>query len=72
MEFGAGQALFSRFAYDTGEATLSLLRDAAAVLSSRAERLRGVARQHVPSSAEPLISVVIDEIASLTAYITDR
>lgn len=72
MEFGAGHALFSRFAYDTGEATLSLLRDAAAVLSARAERLRGVARQHVPDVAEPLIVVVIDEIASLTAYITDR
>ena len=72
MEFGAGHALFSRFAYDTGEATLSLLRDAAALLSARAERLRGVARQHVPHVTEPLIVVVIDEIASLTAYITDR
>jgi S-DNA-T family DNA segregation ATPase FtsK/SpoIIIE len=72
MEFGAGHALFSRFAYDTGEVTLSLLRDAAAVLSERAERLRGVSRQHVPTVAEPLIVVVIDEIASLTAYITDR
>jgi S-DNA-T family DNA segregation ATPase FtsK/SpoIIIE len=72
MEFGSGQALFSRFAYDTGEATLALLRDAAAVLSERAERLRGVSRQHVPSADDPLIVVVIDEIASLTAYITDR
>jgi S-DNA-T family DNA segregation ATPase FtsK/SpoIIIE len=72
MEFGAGQPLFSRFAYDTGEETLSLLRDAAAVLSARAERLRGVARQHEPTTSEPLIVVVIDEIASLTAYITDR
>jgi S-DNA-T family DNA segregation ATPase FtsK/SpoIIIE len=72
MEFGAGQALFSRFAYDRGEATLVLLREAVSVLTSRAERLRGVARQHVPSVEEPLIVVVIDEIASLTAYITDR
>lgn len=72
MEFGAGQALFSRFAYDSGEATLALLREAASVLTARAERLRGVARQHVPSVEEPLIVVVIDEIASLTAYITDR
>lgn len=72
MEFGSGHALFSRFAYDTGQATLSLLRDAAAVLSARADQLRGVARQHVPSNSEPLIVVVIDEIASLTAYIADR
>ena len=34
MEFGAGHDLFSRFAYDTGEATLALLRDAAAVYMS--------------------------------------
>ena len=72
MEFGAGHDLFSRFAYDTGEATLALLRDAAAVLHERAERLRGVSRQHIPSVDEPLLLVVIDEIASLTAYITDR
>ena len=64
--------LFSRFAYDTGEATLTLLRDAAAILVERAERLRGVSRQHLPSTAEPLLLVVVDEIASLTAYITDR
>lgn len=72
MEFGSGQALFSRFACDTGEATLALFHDAAAVLSERAERLRGVSRQHHPTVEEPLIVVVIDEIASLTAYITDR
>lgn len=72
MEFGPGQALFTRFAYDTGEATLQLLRDAAAVMTRRAASLRGVTRQHTPTVAEPLVLVVIDEIASLTAYLTDR
>ncbi len=72
MEFGPGQAMFARFAYDTGETTLALLRDAAAILTSRAARLRGVTRLHSPTTAEPLMVVVIDEIATLTAYVGDR
>lgn len=72
MEFGPGQALFRRFAYDTGEDTLQLLRDAAWIMTTRALALRGVARQHRPTTAEPLVLLVIDEIASLTAYVTDR
>ncbi len=72
MEFGAGQPLFTRFAYDTGDQVLTLLRDAAAIMTDRANRLRGVSRQHTPTTAEPLVLVVIDELASLTAYLTDR
>lgn len=72
MEFGRGSKLFNRFSYDTGENTLQLLRDAAQILTDRANRLRGITRQHQPSTAEPLIVLVIDELASLTAYITDR
>lgn len=72
MEFGAAGPLFHRFAHDTGDGALELLRDAAATLTERADRLRGHARQHTPTVAEPLIVVVIDELASLTAYQTDR
>lgn len=72
MEFGAGSRLFTRFAFDAAGATLSLLRDAAAILEGRADRLRGVARQHIPTREEPLILLVVDELASLTAYQTDR
>ncbi|MGI8761055.1 MAG: FtsK/SpoIIIE domain-containing protein [Jatrophihabitantaceae bacterium] len=72
MEFGAGQSLFTRFAYDTGAATVQLLREAVHVMTARAASLRGVTRQHLPTIAEPLVLVVIDEIASLTAYTTDR
>jgi S-DNA-T family DNA segregation ATPase FtsK/SpoIIIE len=72
MELGSGQAMFARFAYDTGEATLALLRDSAEMLTARAARLRGVTRLHTPTAAEPLIVVVIDEIATLTAYVGDR
>ena len=38
----------------------------------RQSALRGVTRLHAPTAAEPLILVVVDELASLTAYVTDR
>ncbi|MFC4244884.1 FtsK/SpoIIIE domain-containing protein [Gryllotalpicola reticulitermitis] len=72
MEFGAAQTLFTRFAHSAAEDALELLRDAARVLADRADRLRGIARQHTPTRAEPLIVVVVDELASLTAYQTDK
>jgi S-DNA-T family DNA segregation ATPase FtsK/SpoIIIE len=72
MEFGPGQALFTRFAHDAGQGTLAVLRGAVGALTDRAERLRGVTRLHMPTVEEPLILVVIDEIATLSAYVTDR
>jgi S-DNA-T family DNA segregation ATPase FtsK/SpoIIIE len=72
MEFGPGQALYQRFEHDPGEGTVHLLRDAASILTGRAERLRGVTRSHTPTIEEPLVVLVIDEIATLTAYSTDR
>jgi S-DNA-T family DNA segregation ATPase FtsK/SpoIIIE len=72
MEFGQGQALFTHFAHDAGDDTLALLREAADVLVARANRLRGLTRLHTPSVAEPLIVLIIDEIATLTAYVGDR
>jgi len=72
MEFGPGQALYQRFEHDPGDGTLRLLRDAAAILTSRSDRLRGVTRSHTPTTEEPLVLLVIDEIATLTAYSTDR
>jgi S-DNA-T family DNA segregation ATPase FtsK/SpoIIIE len=41
-------------------------------MRNRQARLRGVTRLHKPSSAEPLVVVVIDELASLTSYANDR
>jgi len=46
MEFGPGAPLFDRFAHDTGEPMLTLLREAAQVMTERVERLRGVTRLH--------------------------
>jgi S-DNA-T family DNA segregation ATPase FtsK/SpoIIIE len=72
MEFGRGQKLFSSFAYDNGDNTLALLRGATKIMQERAQRLRGHTRLHSPTVDEPLIVLIVDKIASLTAYIGDR
>jgi S-DNA-T family DNA segregation ATPase FtsK/SpoIIIE len=72
MELGAGAPLFTAFSHDAADATLHLLRNLVAVMHARADRLRGHTRLHTPTWSEPLFVVIIDEIAALTAYVTDR
>jgi S-DNA-T family DNA segregation ATPase FtsK/SpoIIIE len=68
MELAAGAPLFARFAYDTAADLATVLEAAVEVMNARAARLRGVTRLHEPSVDEPLIVVVVDELAALTAY----
>jgi S-DNA-T family DNA segregation ATPase FtsK/SpoIIIE len=49
-----------------------LLDEAVAVMQDRARRLAGVTRLHEPTVREPLILVVVDEVATLSAYLSDR
>jgi FtsK/SpoIIIE family len=72
MELGGGAALFTRFACTDYESMADMLEEALARAQERAGRLRGVTRQHIPTVDEPLIVIVIDELAALTAYLTDR
>lgn len=79
MELAPGRALFARFVYgDPDEGTLyeldfaHVLEDAVFVMRRRQATLRGHTRLHTPTKAEPLVVVVIDELASLTAYVVDR
>ncbi|MET7401178.1 FtsK/SpoIIIE domain-containing protein [Dactylosporangium sp. NPDC005572] len=72
MELGAGERLFARFACTDFKAMADLLELALSEAQGRAARLRGHARQHTPSVTEPLIVIIIDELAALTAYVTDR
>jgi len=67
MEFAAGGALFDRFAYDS-DSILEVLRDTTATMLARAQRLRGTTRCHRPTRAEPHIVLLVDELATLTAY----
>ena len=82
MELAPGRGMFARFVYgDPDDAATTdayehefaaVLEDAVAVMRKRQSALRGVTRLHTPTPAEPLVVVVIDELASLTAYVTDR
>ena len=72
MELGIGSPLFARFACHDYGVMADLLQEAAATAQRRAASLRGRVRQHTPTPDEPLIVVVIDELANLTAYLTDR
>jgi len=79
MELAAGRSLFARFCHgdsDTAagyELTFAeVLEDAVAVMRRRQDRLRGVTRLHQPSTAEPLVVLVVDELAALTGWVTDR
>jgi S-DNA-T family DNA segregation ATPase FtsK/SpoIIIE len=68
MELVFGRALFHRFAYKNTADMLALLRDAVTVMRARQDRLLGVTRLHAPTVAEPLIVLLVDELAALTAY----
>lgn len=73
MELNPGAGLFTRFAYADPASMVELLEDAVEHMRDRAERLRlSGLRSHTPSVADPLVVVVVDEMAALTAYCGDR
>jgi S-DNA-T family DNA segregation ATPase FtsK/SpoIIIE len=71
MELAAGERMFARFEADSYEAMAVLLEDAVDVMDRRSRMLRGITRQHRPTADDPLILVVVDEMANLTAYLSD-
>ncbi|MCK9921203.1 cell division protein FtsK [Frankia sp. AgPm24] len=71
MELAFGRPLFTRFATST-DTIADLLDDAVGRMQKRTAMLAGNSRLHTPTPSDPLIVVVVDEIASLTAYVTDR
>ncbi|MEV0357360.1 cell division protein FtsK [Nocardia sp. NPDC050697] len=72
-EFGAARHWFARFAYDNGEQALSIFKDAAELVQARGQLyMDRFARKLTPTPAEPLVLVIVDEAASLTAYYSDR
>ncbi|MEV0543778.1 cell division protein FtsK [Nocardia salmonicida] len=73
MEFGYAREWFARFASDSGAAALAILEDAAKLVQSRGEKyLNNRARKITPTVDEPLVLLLVDEVASLTAYYSDR
>lgn len=83
MEFAAGQPLFARYCYgdedtdDAGtkrayqEAFAEFLEATVARMRARQAKLRGWTRTHKPVPGDPHIVVLIDELACLTAYVTE-
>ncbi len=72
MELAAGLPLFTRFACEDFDAMADMLDEAVDTMRRRTARLRGHTRQHIPTVDDPLYLIVIDELAALTAYLTDR
>jgi S-DNA-T family DNA segregation ATPase FtsK/SpoIIIE len=68
MELAPGAPLCARLAYRTTDDMLLLLEDAVTAMRERQARLLGVTRLHTPTPGDPLIVVVVDELAALTAY----
>ncbi|MFB9803965.1 FtsK/SpoIIIE domain-containing protein, partial [Streptomonospora salina] len=71
MELSFGRPLFARYA-DAAEDAVDLLESAVAAMQERAERYAGRQRVHVPSTRDPFVVVVLDEVAFLTAYHPER
>src|SRR5262245_59014372 len=74
MELAYGRAIFDRFGRyaATPEAVAAMLEDAVAQIQACAAIFAGKHREHTPTIEHPFIVVLVDEVAFLTAYLTDR
>lgn len=70
IEVSVGSDLFTRIATTETEA-VRLLAKLEEVLDMRGREMAGHKRSHTPSSDSPLVVLLIDEMAGLTAYVTD-
>ncbi|MFE9651561.1 FtsK/SpoIIIE domain-containing protein [Micromonospora sp. NPDC006431] len=71
MELSIGRPLFSRYVDDDWSRMADLLEDAVARMRVRQRALRGKVRVHTPTVDDPLIVIVIDELATLLAFLPD-
>ena len=79
MELTPGEALFTRYAYptpggdsDPATSMVELIEETAELVTWRADAMRraGV-RKFAPSPTDPLVVLLVDELAYLTSYMTD-
>ncbi|HYN29282.1 MAG TPA: FtsK/SpoIIIE domain-containing protein [Dermatophilaceae bacterium] len=71
MELTHAADLFSALA-TTPEQAVAVLEREAALMDARAASMAGQVRAHTPTAADPHVLVVVDELAALTSYLTDR
>jgi DNA segregation ATPase FtsK/SpoIIIE, S-DNA-T family len=74
MELAYGRAIFDRFGRyaATPEAIATMLEDAVDGMQRRAGMFAGTRREHTPTPEHPFTVVLVDEVAFLTAYLSDR
>ncbi len=70
IEVSVGAQLFTKIATTEAEAveTLAALEN---LMNRRGNAMAGLAREHSPTKASPLVVVLIDELAGVTAYMSD-
>ncbi|GAB7068253.1 cell division protein FtsK [Mycobacterium hodleri] len=70
IEVAAGSALFTKVATTEADAveTLAALEK---LMNKRGTRMAGRAREHTPTVSAPLVVLLIDELAGMTAYMSD-
>ncbi|MER5425151.1 FtsK/SpoIIIE domain-containing protein [Streptosporangium roseum] len=71
MELSFGQDLFDHYAADPA-ACADLLEAAVKVMQERAGRFAGIQRNHTATVDDPFVLIVVDEVAFLTAYQSDK
>jgi len=72
MELSFGRDLFGeRYAANPADCA-DLLEAAVKVMQERADRFAGLQRNHTPTVDDPFVLVVVDEVAFLTAYQSDK
>ena len=57
---------------DTGETAVAVLELAVSEMQDRVARYAGKQRSHTPTTKDPFVLVLLDEVAFLTAYHPDR
>ncbi|MET9064185.1 FtsK/SpoIIIE domain-containing protein [Streptosporangium sandarakinum] len=72
MELSFGRSLFGERYAATPADCADLLEAAVAVMQERADRFAGHQRSHTPTPEDPFVLVVVDEVAFLTAYQSDK
>jgi S-DNA-T family DNA segregation ATPase FtsK/SpoIIIE len=72
MELVFAPELFTRLTAGAPADAAGHLEELATRMTARQDRLAGKAREHTPTREDPAVVVVIDELAALTAYCTDR
>ncbi|MFF3437922.1 FtsK/SpoIIIE domain-containing protein [Streptosporangium sp. NPDC002721] len=72
MELSYGREIFEdRYAADPA-ACADLLEAAVKIMQERADRYTGLQRSHTPTLDDPFVLVLVDEVAFLTAYQSDK